>query len=109
MLDTVLLFILIFSNSRLATKRGRNSLAWGIITLVGYLIIGGLAGAIYLLFGYKGDINPLAVQEYVLKAQQDPIKHITIVMLGVGGGLLIRFILEKLPPLTPNRNNLNNQ
>lgn len=109
MLDTLLLFILIYTNSRLATKRGRNSIAWGIITLVGYLIIGGLAGAIYLLFSYKGAINQQAVQDYVIKAQQDPIKHITIVMLGVGGGLLMRFILEKLPPLKTNGNNLNSQ
>lgn len=102
MIDTFVLFALIFSNARIATRKGRNGFGWGFLTMVSYMLVAGMLGAVYVLITYKGPLTPLALQDYMARLQHDTMKSLTITLFGVGGGLGIRFLLEQLPAKNAN-------
>lgn len=107
-MDFLVLFILIFTNGRIARRKGRNVFGWSALTFAAFIIVETICGVIYVAATYKGAMTPQAVRDYMLQIQQQPIKVVTLLLFGVGGGLLIRFILEKMPAVSVNRDSFPN-
>ena len=92
MLLLLLLALLIYTNVRLAKSKGKNPIVWGIVTFVAFLTAYLLLGTVYLAIVYKGPLNREALTTYLTN---EPLAVIMLSMLGVGGVLLVRFILER--------------
>lgn len=98
MLLFFLLGLLIYTNARLATKKGKNPFVWGLITLVAFLLAFGILGGSYLTAVYNGPVTPEAIAQYYV---ENPLVITIMVMLGIGGVLLVRYILERTTPRNP--------
>lgn len=92
MLILFLLGFLIYYNIRLAKKKGQNPILWGIITFFGFFLAYALLGSIYIAIIYKGPITREALEAYL---QREPMVVMMLTAIGVGGVLLVRYILEK--------------
>ena len=92
MLLLLLLALLIYTNVRLAKSKGKNPILWGIITFVAFFMSYCLLGTIYLAIVYKGPLERAALTSYL---EHEPLAVIMLSMLGIGGVLLVRFILER--------------
>lgn len=88
----LLLVFLIYSNVRLARKKGKNPVIWGLISLAAFLVFYGMLGGIYISIVYKGPVAREAVQAYLMK---EPLAMTMLIMLGIGGVLLVRYLLER--------------
>jgi uncharacterized membrane protein YadS len=95
MLFPVVLVLSVYLNSRLATKRGLNPFLWGLISLFAFFVGFVLLGSFYAVIFYKGPLNNEAVQAWI---KNSPLITAMMTMLGVGGTLIVRYILERKPP-----------
>ena len=112
MFEIFLLTTLAFNNSRKARNKGLNPLAWGLITVAAYLaalIIGGM----FVIYNFCQDainynqlsspdasVRALASQQVVKALSGNFLHMLTIELFGIGGFLLIRYILDKRPDKT---------
>ncbi len=92
MLPLLLLALMIYANSRLARKKGLNPIVWGAVTFVAFFLAYLLLGSIYVMMIYKGPLTRESLQSWLLSS---PLTQIMLAMLGVGGFLLVRFLLER--------------
>ncbi|MEO6831605.1 MAG: hypothetical protein ABI378_04860 [Chitinophagaceae bacterium] len=99
MLILFLLGILIYSNIRIAKKKGLNPLLWGVITFIAFFLSYALLGSIYIAAIYKGPVTRDALEVYLTK---EPMAVLILTTIGVGGVLLVRYILEKKKNPTDN-------
>lgn len=90
----VLIGLLVAYNSRLATRIGQNPILWGFITLVAFFMCQGILGYLLLCIINKSPI--MMPQETTELLQKNPMAGMAILMFGVGGALLIRYILETM-------------
>lgn len=100
-MDIIAIVLLVIFNTQLAKKKNHSAGLWAFLTVVGYLVVGTMLTFVYLILTFKGKFEMEEVRQYVLQVQSDPLKALLITLFGVGGGLLIRFILEKTPPNGP--------
>lgn len=93
----ILVFVL-FSilNGKLAKKKGLRQGPW-IWRTIGAMFAGAFLGSMIISAGYKGSIDVASMQKFL---SDNPLKVITMYMLEIGGGLLVRYILEKKPDAT---------
>lgn len=95
-MSLLIIGILIYLNVRLALAKGRNPYTWGFLSLLGFFAALFTVLLVYLLAIYDGPINgPEASKMAVTHLTQKPLTSLMIEMLGVGGMLLVRFILER--------------
>lgn len=87
--------ILAFLNARLALKKGRNPYAWGFLSLFAFFVAFITVGCLYFFMLYDGALTREAMQAYM---EQNILTAVMMEMLGVGGMLLVRFILERSRP-----------
>jgi hypothetical protein len=87
-----LLGILVYLNSNLAKKKGLSPVLWGVITVVAFFAAFMVLGTIYVSLIYNGQYTREAMMTYF---ESRPLVGYTIILLGVGGTLLVRFILER--------------
>ena len=87
-----LLFLLVYMNARLARKKGLNPILWGFITLLAFFVFYCILGSIYIGIIYKGPITREALTAWIFES---PLSIIMLMMLGIGGTLVVRFILER--------------
>jgi hypothetical protein len=92
MLLLLLLALLIYTNVSLAKKKGKNPIVWGIVTFFAFFISYCVLGVIYLAIIYKGPWNQESLNSYL---RNEPLAIAMLSMLGVGGVLLVRFLLER--------------
>src|SRR6186997_2911998 len=92
MLLLLLLALLIYTNVRLAKSKGKNPVVWGIVTFVAFLTFYCMLGTVYLAIVYKGPFDRESLTSYL---EHRPLAVIMLSMLGIGGVLLVRFILER--------------
>ncbi len=100
------MFILVFTNSGLAARKGKNPFVWGTITLVAFILTYVLMSTIYVFFTYKGPLTPDHMDElraYMESFQRDTLKTLLLAMFGVGGALLVRYRLSRYPDKTINK------
>lgn len=94
------MFILVFTNSGLASRKGKNPFVWGAITLVAFLLAYVLMSTLYVFFTYKGPLTPENLDDlrtYMETFQRDTLKVLLLAMFGVGGALLVRYRLTRFP------------
>ncbi len=96
-MDIILLFAIVFANARVAGRKGKNPVVWGLFTLGAFLLTAMIFGGMFLMMGYKGPMTPEAIQEYGMSLQKDFLKGLTVAMFGLGGGLVIRYLLQRMP------------
>ena len=107
-MDLILLFIAIFTNSGLATRKGKSPFLWGFIPLMAFLLTYGILGAIYILMTFKGPLTPEninAIQEYSASLQNNFLTGLMVALFGVGGALVVRALLSRYPDIKAPENN----
>ncbi|HXS35725.1 MAG TPA: hypothetical protein VN721_03430 [Flavipsychrobacter sp.] len=117
MLDLIVLiplFYLGYRNSLIAKRKGKNGLAWILLTVLACYLTATFGISILLSFFYKGDVNVLinlsktnqqAFVNQIAPFFLEPIRFIFILLCGFGGYLLIRYILERKPDINKRKNN----
>lgn len=83
-------------NARLARKKGLTQGKW-IWRTIAAMFGGIFLGSLMVAVSYKGPADMVSLEKYL---SVNPLKEITIFMLMIGGGLLVRYILEKKPDAT---------
>jgi hypothetical protein len=78
----------------LARRKGQNTFVWVLITAVCFFLGTAIGVAIVLALFYRGPITMEALQAFWL---DDPRREITGVFAGIGGYLLIKYLLDKMP------------
>ena len=92
MLFLLLLALLIYTNVSLAKKKGKNPVIWGIVTFFAFFVSYMVLGVIYVAIIYKGPWNNAALTAYLT---HEPLANTMLAMLGVGGVLIVRYVLER--------------
>ena len=88
---------MVLPNVRLATKMGQNGALWAFISVILYFVFQVLFGSIFILSLYKGPLDPIAIQNYMKTLPvEKPLASLAILLFGVGGILLARYILERI-------------
>ena len=91
----LLLCLMAYPNARLAQRNGRNPFVWGVLSLVAFFFAYCLFGSVYLTMVYAGPYTKEAIVDWV---KVSPLPVFTMFLLGVGGILLVRYILERTAP-----------
>lgn len=99
-MELIASIFLAFNNGMRAKKKGHSALLWGFITIVAIFLMMMIGSGIVMGFFYRGPITPVAVTQFL---QQNIIHAIFIFAVGVGGYLIIRYILERMKPILPPR------
>jgi hypothetical protein len=109
MFEIVLIGYLSYSNGVKAKRKGQTPILWGFITFVAYLITM-IIGVVFVLVNFCKDVidlaqfsslDPKAREAVTARLMQvfeaHPLHMITIEMFGVGGYLIIKYILDRMP------------
>ena len=91
--DLILFIIFAYSNSKIAKRKGLSPGLWIFMTAVSMLTAMFL-GAFIVMLTYKGTLQVASVQRFLL---DNPLKVLTFYACEAGGGLLIRYVLERRP------------
>jgi hypothetical protein len=106
MIELILLSYLLFRNYLLAKSKDQKPVKWVLLTVLAY-VMSSTFGAMIILSYFSGnavDINKLVNMD--LKARENiietviylnPLHLVTYILSGIGGYLLIRYILERKP------------
>ncbi len=109
MFEIILLAYLTYRNSLKAKAKGQNVAVWAVYTVLAYLFFLIIGGFIVLFTFCKNQIDlnqfssmdPKMRDAARLQIEQafaaKPLHLITIEMFAIGGYLLIRFLLERMP------------
>jgi hypothetical protein len=106
MFEIILLTYLAYRNSVLAKRKEQNQVAWAVYTVVAYLVCMMLGIVIVLAYFCKDiiSIDQLSKLAPTARAQQlqqvfveHPLHMLTIELFGIGGYLLVRYLLERKP------------
>lgn len=89
--------IAIFANTGLAAQKGQSPARWGFYTLLAFFSATTIAGVIYVMSTFKGPQTQAALEVYVEAMQSNPLKSITLTVIGLGGALFVRYRLQQLP------------
>jgi cytochrome bd-type quinol oxidase subunit 2 len=92
MLLLFLVGIFVYLNANLAKKKGLNPLLWSLLTIVAFFAAMLLLGTVYISLVYNGPMTQEAMKQYM---EGNLLVVWTLIFLGIGGTLLVRFILEK--------------
>ena len=109
MFDLILLGYLSYKNGMRAKRKGQNAVAWGVASAAAYIILM-MVGLFVVVLGFcKNAINldqmssldakvrQAAAQQLMQVFAANPLHLFTVEAFGVGGYLLIRYILDKRP------------
>jgi len=94
MLEIIFLVLFIYTNGKLAERKGKNVLAWRFLTFLAVFSFEMIASGIVISRSYHGPMEQVALVKFIYS---NPFTVLVILLAGIGGGLLIRFILEKQP------------
>lgn len=91
--DLILIILFCYTNNKLAKRKGKNGTIWIVRTVLA--IIGAMfLGAFFIMLSYKGPMDTDSIQKFLYA---NPLKVITFYVCEIGGGLLIRYLLERMP------------
>lgn len=109
MFEIVLLGYLAFRNGVRARQKGLNTMLWGGLTVLSFFFAQAIGIMVVMMNFMSGAINMQLITspdpKVRLEAQKqfqelyaaNPLHAITALLFGIGGYLLIRYILEKKP------------
>ncbi len=109
MFDIILIGFLTYRNGVKAKQKGQNAVVWGVATAIAYIMCM-VVGFFVVVYNFCKDainLNQLssldtksreaAAQQLVQVFEANPLHLITIELFGVGGYLLVRYILDRKP------------
>lgn len=109
MFDTILIGYLSYRNGMRAKIKGQNPWIWGVATFVAYLVTM-MIGIMVVILNFCKDTIDLARfssldpkaqeaarQQLIAVFEAHPLHMLTIEMFGVGGFLLVKYILDRKP------------
>jgi hypothetical protein len=109
MFDIILLSYLTYKNGARAKLKGQNPILWGFITTCAYLIAM-VTGGMIVIFNFCKEcvsMNQLssadpgsrqeASKQLIAALSANQLHLVTIELFGVGGYLLVRYILDRKP------------
>ncbi len=89
--DILIILIFCLANGKLAHNKGLNRTSWILITIAA--IVGGMfVGSFLAVIGYRGALDMKSIQSYLYN---NPIKILTFYAMEIGGGLLVRYAIDK--------------
>lgn len=94
MFELLLCGFLSYRNAQLAKLKGQNTVVWVILTIVAYLIAYIIGAVLLVMMLFKGPWTPEGMTAFLM---EKPLLMITFMFFGIGGYLLIRSILERMP------------
>lgn len=109
MLEIILLAYLSFRNGVRARQKGLNAVLWGGLTVLSFFFAFSLGFGIVIVNFLPEYVNlqqlsspdlkvrVAAMQPLIEQFTANPLHYITVEMFGIGGYLLIRYILERKP------------
>ena len=107
MFDIIIIGYLAYRNGVRAKLKGKKPVLWIISTVMAYLLCMAIGLYVVIYNFCKDDINlnqisssdknvrEAAAQQLIQSFSRNPIHLITIELFGIGGYLLIRYILER--------------
>jgi hypothetical protein len=96
MIGVFLIALLAVYNARLAKRIGLSGFGWGVLTVLSFIFTESILGAFLVAMKYKGNIAELTDPEKMkVFIENNSIIYWSMLAFGVGGGLLVRYILEK--------------
>jgi len=109
MIDLLLMGYLSFRNAMRAKAKGQNAVLWGFVTIVSYMLAM-FVGAFFVIVTFCRDTINLeqfssldeksrnaAAQQLMQVFTVNPLHVVTMELFGVGGYLLIRYIIDRKP------------
>jgi hypothetical protein len=109
MFDIIIIGFLSYRNGVRAKTKGQNPILWGLATFVAYVITMMIGIMVVIANFCKDTINlaqfssldiksrEVARQQLIQVFQANPLHMLTIELFGVGGYLLVRYILDRKP------------
>ena len=107
--DLILLVYLAYKNSVRAKLKAQNAIAWAFITAVAFLLTY-FAGYIFVVVFFCRDVvkfdqlngadyktRQAVAQQLIQAFAANPLHLITVELFGLGGYLIIRYILDRMP------------
>ena len=77
----------------LAKEKGQNTIVWVIITIAAFFMAYIIGGLLAVLLFYRGPMEQAALEQFL---SGEPLRVFFISVSGVGGYLLVRYILERM-------------
>ncbi len=93
-MDILLSIFCSWHNGQLAKQKGQKVSKWFLLTLLAFFLSYMIGGVTLVGILYKGTYTTGAIVEYL---QGNPLLVVTIMFFGLGGYLLVRRTLEKMP------------
>jgi len=93
-MDILLSIFCSWHNGRLAKQKGQKVSKWFLLTLLAFFLSYTVGGVMLVGIMYKGVYTTGAIVAYL---QGNPLIVVTIMFFGVGGYLLVRRSLERMP------------
>lgn len=90
----ILAIILGYRNGLIAKRKGKNTILWIFLTVLGYFIGEVIGTALVATFFYGGKMEP---KELALFIMDDPTRSFFIFFSGLGGYLFIYYLLSRMP------------
>lgn len=90
--EILLCGFLSYNIAKLAKLKGQNAVVWVIITIAAFFMF--FFASSFVMFFVK---QPITVQDFTLYLSQNMMAYFTLDFVGMGGYLLVRYILEKMP------------
>lgn len=94
MFEILLCIFLSYRNAQLAKLKGQNTVVWVILTVVSYLVAYTISAVALVLLLYSGPRTPEGLAEML---ESKPLLMVTFMFFGIGGYMIIRYILERMP------------
>lgn len=102
-MDFIICAFLSYRNGLLAKRKGQNIVVWVLITVVAFFLAYVIGAFIVVALFYKGPFEQAALQAFML---ENPLRVLTFMFAGIGGYMLIRRLLEKMPELPDRKNDM---
>ena len=87
-----MLALMALPNAMLARKKNQSPLLWGFLSILAFFLTYVFVGGAYFSMVYKGAMTQEAVSAWVM---EKPLVALMMFLFGIGGILLMRFILER--------------
>jgi hypothetical protein len=101
-MDFIIAIILGLANGRRAADKGYSRMLWTFLSVLAFVVLESFAGVLMMLVLYRDELreNPLRMVDAVkdFASNMDWTRSLLLLAIGFGGYLLVRFILEKMPP-----------
>lgn len=83
-----------YQNAKLAKRKGQNTVVWVFITIITFFLTYGIGAGVLVSIMYDGPLEQAALTQFI---ETHPVMYVTVFFLGIGGYLLVRYILERMP------------